>query len=900
MGNEIKISDLTEKLQALANKANQPDAQGKKDDVLDNIELSIFRGYVNDAEAHQLLTDDDKANLKSIMGFTPVARSLDDVGVEESKFTTNVPKANEKSVTSKTDEAIAKANGMTVQELEVTRAFLNKIGYNPEDDSTNGTLLKDAFNAVEKEYKGKGKEYKKALKSLHKTVKHDYAHYFADKVRNSLDGTKRIEDANYHLVDIKVTDENKVKNDSYRKVRKAAKQAIKDNHGGKLDTWMWSAYKGTDRSFIKNLLTVISYGRTDAKKSDMGIAYGHQAANARNERFTEKDMKKAIGNKAPFLQPYTKTDENGNKKEYANVLEAAGLIKAETDEKGNKTGKYDITKLSLLVADSIGYNNTLDEHNNEGTSETQKIRVALNTALAAAGIKDFEISKAETTSHDVRQLVQFVKYYNERRYTGPHNVMKYGTLGAAAGAAAGGAGGAYAAYRNPKVIIDAPVDIEQNVTVPITADETVTNNLINNPDLQKALDGIGSIEQVGSTVTISVHQAVHIDRLVEVSKHIMKTSQRAALIAGGLGALGGGIAGALTREQEKGIIDIAADCDKLKTFEEASAAVDAYKGLLSQTQINALKLMLMEGIELEDVKDSTGKVIYQRAKTEKDADGNCKVKWNLDCCEIFKKLRAAAGNQELNSVEFSAWIRQNVNGALLNNVVKGDCKDNKVNPTYCEGQYTVEGEEVKVDVKKTPKFEDWGQFASRYDENCIGKVAPRFKETHYDAKLKKNVPGTYPRRMMKVLQAITDNNYDINRLKELTDKAMKSNWETTLKNVEGFNLALFKSLMGNRAKEEFGMDQQNMPNITITDKNGVKTDLCEPAAPEYKAVITKFGKGKKASIGDAKNSHKGEDVHHKTLTTSDNRYDIDETDQIKYDEKKKKVLEDKAGYQPCK
>ena len=142
---------------------------------------------------------------------------------------------------------------------------------------------------------------------------------------------------------------------------------------------------------------------------------------------------------------------------------------------------------------------------------------------------------------------------------------------------------------------------------------------------------------------------------------------------------------------------------------------------------------------------------------------------------------------------------------------------------------------------------------------------------------------------MKVMQAIEDDNYDLDRLQDLTVKAMSKNWRAELSKEQGFSLDKYAALRGNKKNHRFAMDRQNMPTITIVNGENVRTDACPPSKkPLYKLGKQSGGKGTKVNLGDAHNTRKGEDRYEGGLRTSDGKT-INAQDHTDYDTKKKEL-----------
>ena len=69
---------------------------------------------------------------------------------------------------------------------EVKARFFEVMAYDEENNTSNGTKTKKAYQKVQKEFKGKGKDYKEAIDQLHDYAKHEFVNMRAQKTRASV------------------------------------------------------------------------------------------------------------------------------------------------------------------------------------------------------------------------------------------------------------------------------------------------------------------------------------------------------------------------------------------------------------------------------------------------------------------------------------------------------------------------------------------------------------------------------------------------------------------------------------------------------------------------------------------------------------------------------------------
>lgn len=763
---EVKRFDNSETLKALAAKSN---ADGNE--YLEKTELSVFRGYVNDAEAKNILSADDKTVLKEVMGFTPVARSLD-TPVQGSKQD-DAPKAEAEVKTDNYSKAYAE--------------------YREQRAAGKGPYA--AYKAVKKAHKD-DKEFDTAISKLKVQARDIDAQTETIEAIGKSETTK-----------------------SKKQVKNDAEAVLSEQDGGKIDKWHKRALNGNN-----NIVTWLSGQDSAMKELRRGQLYGNRAEKIKEDGVSMEDIVKKLGEDCPYLQKTT--NANG---EQVTLLQAAGLIKPRED------GKYDISELSNFVyINGTGGDNSQSRQENKSVRERKLLTAELNAKIK------------ETTGVDLSDTKVKDKYSKRMvKLTGRHiekkNVLKEAYLNTIGGAAAAAAGTAGALFLQPKDIFRGTATNKNylDLTLNFKGFSNIEENLgalTNDPTIKKMIaDGTATLSTNGTSINIVIDQTQSQPFIHAASKHYLGNILRSAAIGAAIGMLSSALS---YGKSEQEVIPHKTDC---KTYDEYVTYIDSM-------------------VTNKAVKPLYGEIAKKVAFSFIDENGV------FQCQEMNKFLGYEASNgSRLNRAELMR--------ALIDRQKKVEktpeppkVEEVKTEKTYWGGEKTEEGEVVKTPVPKTEKFEDWGVFASRYE--CLEDYDPKFKKV-YDSILKKNVPNTYARTMMKVMQAITDDNYDLDRLQDLTVAAMSKNWRGELSKVQGFDLKLYEALRGNKKTGTFGMDKQNLPTITMVNGNNERSVICTPEAPKYEATVVSGGTGKKTNIGGANNRSKSDDKYEGGLETSD-------------------------------
>jgi len=743
--NYIKIADFkSDELRGLAyqNNTKREKWYSFKNERLDETEISAFMQKVEQNERLKSQVANESDDIKKLLGYTaaPAATTPEPIVTsasekENTEYVTQAKAAaQERLAAEKTAEAKTENNkdesAKTADEAysEVRAAYLKERGYDPKTGKTNGTQSKAAYKAVKKSFKGKGKEYKEAIKQLKYDYKHADARLAAANAMKDAKGTDEYGN---------VVDPSKLDIDTAKKVRAHAVEYLKAQNNGVLDKREYRALKGNDKNMAARALDWIGGNDSHQKKLRKGIAADNTAAKTRrNERFTIADMKDAIGKRCPFLQ------ENVTANGFTNVtiLEAAGLIKEEKDANGKGTGKYDITNLSLLVRGAIGPDATLNDHNDDSMSEVQSIRTDLGIAFEKAGVSKF-IDVSKLTDRDLRQLNDFCKYYDDRT----HNIVVDTYRGIGIGAIGGAATGSSHLHHTHHA--------EQTVTLDYKTGTNVNKTqLINQIQKDLTTNGVGdtlvSFVETANGIRVLIKQIDDKEEFIGLARTFLP----ATLLGTGIGAIVGGAAALahalLTHKQEKAVIDaIKFNC--VDTYEDAVAIVDAQKDL-TPDQRRTLYALLLQGVDI--VKDDKG---IEKARTKEvtnpaTGEKECKIAWKLNCCDELNKLVRMGGNgitnaQELDLAAPKVKLQEE-------KIVKDDCDKKPETKPQPVVQQTVEAEPAYYafdkDAHMNVRGYSWDSLAGIYD--CFPS----------DTKTAK--------RMLKVMQGMNESSLTVEDIQELT------------------------------------------------------------------------------------------------------------------------------------
>lgn len=552
---------------------------------------------------------------------------------------------------------------------EVKARFLEVMEYDSENNTSNGTTAKEAYHAVKKEFKGKGKEYKKAIDDLHDYAKHGFVNMRAQKTRAAVQAF----DSQGRLIN-----EDNLKYESSRDVLKRERELTKENNNGVTDRWAKRALRNRNTSGTNNFVRYITGHDSAGKIDDKAVAAGNKSLNIReNKTFTKEELTKALGKNNPLLQPYT--DTKGNT--YDNVLVATGLMTVEN-------GKYNVKELSKVIGGAIGSDNTLNDHDNHNESEIQSVLNRLYQALRANGSGEFKTS--ELKDSQVRDLVKFLGYEDDRSRLLVQRVWRNVWKEAGKGAIAGAAGGA----ANTSIIkFDTHSKQEVNIDLTgYTAEQKadflkgiqLENDLLDVPVQTVDANGIvnTTFRNISETST-GIHILQETMSNVKITR-ILKAITYGALAGAGTGAMLGALETIGSHAREKEILGMVFDCDT--TYEEIVDTIDnAYSDKqLSPAMKEALKKVAEFGIVKEyDKETGVWKAVL---------DENCQTKF--DFCKFIEAYNDARGNKILNAAEARSAARTaDKNNKLVipecDPVVDDVCKDGKCDPTVGDKAYKI-------------------------------------------------------------------------------------------------------------------------------------------------------------------------------------------------------------------
>ena len=618
---------------------------------------------------------------------------------------------------------------------EVKARFLEVMEYNEETNTSNGTTTKQAYKAVEKEFKGK--EYKEALKELKDYAKHAFVNMRAQKTRAAVQA--------YDEQGRLVNPEN-LQYDTSKKVYAREKELVKQNNNGVDDKWARKALRNKNTSALKIVGRYLSGNPSAGKTDDKAVAAGNRAVDIReNKVFTKDEIIKALGEDNPLLQPYT--DTKG--RQYENVLVATGLITV------NDKGEYRVKELSKVVGGSVGADNTLNDHNNHNESEIQAVLTNLYLSMKANGSGEFKTK--ELTDRQVRDLVKFLGYGDDRTQLKLVRMWQHIWKGVGTGAAAGAAAGA----ANGRVNIDIKQHQEVNLNLDgFTAEQR--SEFINALKTENELSGIEVTANtgngmVGTTIGNLAETALGIyisqDQMVNGTVvSLLKSIAVGAMAGAGVGAAIGVIEGLLSSATEKEVFGMLFDCDT--TYDDIIDTIDnAYSDKhLSPEMKAALKEVAKLGI-VTQIDPKTG---VRKAVLDKD----CKVQW--DYCQFIEEYNKARGNQVLNAAEVRAAQRT----AEKHEFVVPDCdpkKEQVQKPEQkCEdcgltkNEKPVETEAFKYNI--TYGYGYWPNIIDAfYDLDCMKEEAKKagYKNVtvYFKHEICRRPDGTYDEAMFQKLKA---------------------------------------------------------------------------------------------------------------------------------------------------
>lgn len=727
---------------------------------------------------------------------------------------------------------IAKIFGYTksAEATVATKVIADKVVKDEQKTPTSAFLeyqktmgSKAAYEKVVEEFKDK-KDFAKELKNLKKDVKKYYRNLNADKYIAKAE--KEFKDK--HEYDV-----------SQRKIRSRAKEIAAEEKGGKIDKWDKGAINGSN-----NLWSRITFKTSASKRIAQSASDNLSSEGAITNKdgslrtYTMEQLQEKLGKDHPYLQ---KVDDGKGKQ--VTLLEKAGLIVRQSDD------KFDIRNVWNLSGSHVGSDKRASRQEYSERNEKKLLHEKIINLIKDATGKDFS-ANADKDKYVNKIYHDLCGNGNEHKdYSGviPETIF---------GATLGAGSTALALLMQGSDIVKGVVKNDNTVDVFVKLskfaglgnlkleDGSSLNSLVEN--------GQASLTTEGDVVHINIHQEYAQPFYHKASKHIAKNAAKAGMFTGAVALLDSLIRYGSSEQQA--IRRLPGKCDEIKRYDEKGNPVyynmdnfEEFQDYLDGTlQMNPLFREALKNIAAAYTDFKTDpehpRLYYQKMKD--DLNNYAGRGSDLSATELRRAIVDAMEKDEAERLTDAC-----------------DEEEKKEKPQYTGKTRNIEGEVIKQKAPKTEKFEDWGVFASRY--KCIEDYDKNFK---VDPKTKN--ANLYARTMMKVMQAIKDDDYDIVRLQELTQKAMSKNWRAELQNVPGFDFKAYAALRGNKQTHTFGMTKQNMPTITITDGQMVKSDLCAPTAPLYKIGAQSGGIGKKVNLGDANNTRKGEKRFEGRLKTS--------------------------------
>ena len=672
---------------------------------------------------------DSKKAQKKLAKESDEVKAMFGLSVSEKAETTQAEVVAQQSVVEKANNAI----GETAKKIyatpfeEVKARFLEVMEYNEKTNTSNGTTAKEAYKAVKKEFKGK--EYKEAISQLKDYAKHDFVNMRAQKTRAAVqayDGEGRL-----------VNEEN-LQYDTSKKVYKREKELTKANNNGVKDSWAKKAIRNKNTSLIKRGVRYISGNDSAGKTDDKAVAAGNRAVNIRENRtFSKADLVKALGEKNPLVQEYT--DKNGKK--YDNILVATGLITVAPN------GEYIVKNLSNVVGGAIGADNTLNDHNNHNESEIQSVLTRLYQSFRANGSGEFKTS--ELRDKDVRKLVEFLGYRDDRAQLLAvrmwQHIWKGVGSGAAAGAAAGAVNGSWTIDVRQHQEVNMPLEGFTEESKAAFLDALKSENSLCDIPVSVNNGSCWTETTIGNITETAIGIYIAQDQMINGTVvSLLKAISMGALAGAGVGAAIGIIEGLCSKAQEKEVLGMIFDCDS--TYEEIIDTIDnAYSDKnLSPQMKEALKEIARLGIVTEvDPKTGARKAVL---------DEECNTKW--DYCQFIEKYNDARGNQILNRAEVAAAART----ADKHQIEVPECNPEATAPKPEPPKETstpeiLWAEEMTEDDNMNVKGHSWDSLATLYD--CLPADKNKAK------------------RMLKVMQGMNGAKLTVEQISELADISMK-------------------------------------------------------------------------------------------------------------------------------
>lgn len=707
----------------------------------------------------------------------------------------------------------------TVEESELTLKY-------QELRQDQGKTREEAYEQLKADFKGKGSYYSDILKDFDDNVVLEDAR---KEVFEAIDRQRVGYDADGDDNADVTTQNAKTKSRHIEKAIKKDSQLISDK-------WTKKIMRGRENLTASQQ---INFERSSYKAYRKAVASENRVARNKEHQYTKDEITKKLRHDDVF-----------------NHLVDKGLINPSSTEQG----KFDITKLSEEIGKGVGADYVMNRQPKKEIAFDEMYRVIdsiVSKRTYNGNNPDFKLSK-----HDVKALAKLCGY----EYDGKNFFLSLwkNTGGAvadmvvSAGTALATGVSATAKYVGSREPVYIEIPYSQNVPVSV---EVVNNTSLKFTFTTNSKDYVNvnsfkflkdlmrdnglNAEQVqltelanGFQVIVNKSDKNWIDFVKNVSgvagRDVLPeevadldafeadaTKNATSGLLVGLGITLAILALRAALEDNKGEIGVT------PTQFDKNTSYDEYIGQIASAQKN--------GRMSKEVAQALTQLAGMYAKF--DENGNA-ISW--DSARYKQLLNKFAGDgTELNKHELLNGLNQmaaDMKQAARKNPAKNNEEDVKVIDTdECEPN-----QNLQLNPAVLPKPEHWPNYISRYYD-CL---------KDHDSRLFKpnGEPTRYGTTMGKVINCITDGNYDLKRLQEITNK-IETEGPSSVKNIAGFDYDLYIGLRGNRRTNTFVMINQKMPNILIYDNEGTLTNTCNPATdPKFKA---KFRLGGKATRGSA-------------------------------------------------
>ena len=593
-----------------------------------------------------------------------------------------------------------------------------------------GMNEEEAHRQVRKEYKDKGSYYKDYLK--HGSLAYKVFHL----KRKSSEFEK-----NTIMADARKTArmaQSESDATSSRKVKQDAEDTMKKNGD-------WNRYTEKALNGENSFGEWISGKDSDMKVGRKNVARKNTVEQVQENGLTEKEIHKAIDKRSTFGSKVTLGLFFKKKTQLFEALKASGLI----EDKGN--GKFDVSNLSLLIGDNVGYNYKLDRQSKDFKALSELTKTT-SAASVATELKNLSPKEA-------KMLVDMCGYDIEDK-----DIAK-AILGATAGALVSGLGGASAAATNKRPIVDRKISNSNHVEVNIKCEGKVLDEIIDQVEGQG-----GQANLIEGGIQIVIDQKNVRPLYWKASRQILKTALKSAMVGAAYGMLAG-----LKDKPETPITSTQFDCTSL---EEYGKRIDneVKQNAISPKYAEALKLIAATFVK----KDANGETVW-------------------DCDQYKAYLNKAAGDGGiLNREEFITMLERsdnnkkipddkpndngNGNGGTVDDgnggtVDDGNGNGNVVAPKTCTITVDQEADQkIEIPTLTRKQTKTWNATVRTYYPCLVQKYGE-----------KKAI------RMMKLAQGIRDGNYSEERMEKLYKDTLGLKSEAAIKayKAEGFDSAYY-------------------------------------------------------------------------------------------------------------